>query len=557
MKKIFIAAAACLALFSCSKPQMDTPKPDAIEVTPGSATFGEMGGSADVIVTSNGDWTLTADAEYSWVRASVAEGKDGDVVTFTVEPNVEADRTADFTFKSGIASATFKVFSYAGEAPVLTLTSESKLSLGYEAGQVEILLSSNKNHYREVECTLSEGAAEWLTYRATLPGETEADAKVYFDYAALEDLADREATITVSVPGLTPATVELTQFAKHVLSTPSPRYTVGVDGETIIVPLSANVEYKIDMEGADGWLTVGEATAEGVPFTATALEGMKRAATVTFTQTDAEADETPLSCQIDITQVAILVKWAADMQYNRLFPKWENGGIGAAKNFTLESLIYIKELPTNQMIATIMGIEGVFLARLGDAGVALNQLQIATSAGNYVVPGTFETLRWYHLAITFDNAKVKIYVDGELKGEKEFVENRYVWGSGYVNTPINPNITPSWSYETSGYGRCFWFGYSYDGNRSFPGYITEIRMWNKTLSAEEINADNHFFTVDPASEGLYSYWKFVEGEGSTIADATGNGNPLYGETDIAKDVATDANKGPEGIEWVSVALPDR
>lgn len=558
MKKILFAAAAVFALFSCNnKQQMEAPKPDAIEVTPRSATFGEQGGTADVIVTSNADWTLEAEQAYTWVTTSKAEGQDGDIVTFTVDPNLVEDLQANFTFKSGIATATFTVFSYAGEAPALELKSAAAVSLGYEAEQVEVLVSTNRNHYRDIEYTLSEGAAEWLTYRATLPGETEADAKLYFDAAALEGLADREAKVTISAPGLTPVEVNLTQYAKHVLSTPSSRYTVAVEGETINIPLSANVEYSISMEGAEGWLTVGAATEEGVPFTATALTEGKRAANVTFTQTDAVEGEVPLTWTITITQVTALVHWAADMRYNRLFPKWENGGPGAATQFTLETLLYVTEFPESQLIATVMGIEGQFLLRFGDTGNPLTRIQVATSAGNYNVPFDFEPMRWYHLAVTFDNATVKVYVDGEQKGEDKYFESsRYVWGQGYVYSPINPNMSPTWSYEPTGV-RAFWMGYSYDQNRSLPGYMTEIRFWTKALTAEEINAENHFYTVDPASEGLFAYWKFTEGTGATVADATGRGNLLYGETDIAKDPQTDANKGPEGIEWYEVALPDR
>lgn len=561
MKKIFFIAAACLALFGCKEPApVEVPLPDAIEVTPRSVTFDAEGGTADVIVSSTGEWTLTAAAEYDWVEASKEKGNDGDILTFTVQPNLEADKKADFTFATGEEGATkctFTVFSYAGEAPSIELVSEASVELGYEAGQLEIVVSTNQNHYRDVEYTLSEGAAEWLDYQAVLPGETEADAKIYFNVAALEGLADREATVTVSVPGLTPVEVNVTQFAKHVLSTPSPRYTIAVEGETIYIPLTANVEYSITMEGAEDWLTYGEATEQGVPFTAVALESGKRAATVTFAQTDAVEGETPLVSTITITQVTALVNWAADMSGNRLFPKWENGGPGTVTDFTLETLIYVNEFPENQLIATVMGIEGQFLLRFGDSGVPLNNLQVATSAGNYRLVYDFEPTRWYHIALVATLPDIKIYVDGDLKGEYTFSYQPYPsWYPDYWVTLSSVNISPAWSYEPDG-NRAFWMGYSYDQNRSLPGYMSEIRIWNRALTAEEINADNHFYEVDPASEGLYSYWKFTEGSGSTVADATGKGNPLYGETDIAKDPVTDANKGPEGIEWVEVALPDR
>lgn len=561
MKKIFFIAAACLALFGCKEPApVEVPLPDAIEVTPRSVTFDAEGGTADVIVSSTGEWTLTAAAEYDWVEASKEKGNDGDILTFTVQPNLEADKKADFTFATGEEGATkctFTVFSYAGEAPSLELVSDGEVSFGYEAGQLEILVSTNQNHYRDIEYTLSEGAAEWLDYQAVLPGETEADAKIYFNVAALEGLADREATVTVSVPGLTPVEVNVTQFAKHVLSTPTANYTVAVEGETIVVPLTANVEYEISMEGADGWLTVGEATSEGIPFTAAALEDGKRAATVTFTQTDAVEGETALVCTINITQVNALITWAADMTGNRLFPKWENGGPGVSKAFTLETLVKFDDFnKASGGIFTIMGIEGKFLLRMGDVGNPLTNLQIATCAGNYNVPYACEANRWYHIAVVWENRIAYVYFDGVLVGEsQQFPESTYVGWPLWQYVPVDPDLSPAWSYEPDG-NRCFWMGYSYDANRDTHGLMTEIRIWNKALTADEINAPNHFYTVDPNSEGLFSYWKFVEGEGSTVADATGKGNPLHGELDITKQSNGD-NSGPAGIDWVEVALPDK
>lgn len=529
------------------------PLQDAIEVTPRSVTFEAEGGTADVIVSSTGEWTLTAAAEYDWVEASKLQGADGDVVTFTVQPNLEVDKKADFTFatgEEGAAKYTFSVFSYAGEAPALNLVSEASVEFGYEAGQLEILVSTNQNHYRDVEYTLSEGAAEWLQYQATLPGETEADAKLYFNVTALEGLADRNATVTVFAEGLTPVEVNVAQYAKHVLSTPTANYTVAVEGETIYIPISTNVEYKVEMDGAEGWLTVGEATEEGVPFTAVALENGKRAATVTFTQTDAVEGEEALVCTINITQVNALITWAAEMTGNRLFPKWDGaaGGIGTCSQFTLETLVKFDNFnKPSGSIFTIMGIEGQFLLRMGDVGNPLTRLQVATIKGNYNVPVDLEANRWYHIAVTFDSGLTKIYYDGVLVGENTF--------SSWIGPLSSVNLSPSWSYEPSG-NRCFWMGYSYESNRDTYGQMTEIRMWKKTLTEEEINAENHFYKVEPDSEGLFAYWSFAAGTGSYIEDATGNGNKLYGELGVSKQ--TDgSNVGTPGIEWVQVALPDK
>lgn len=551
MKKIFFIAAACLALFSCNDKPTQVVVPDAIEVTPRTVTFGAEGGAADVIITSTGEWTLSSTTDYDWVSPSELTGEDGDIITFTVDPNTDADKNASFTFVSGEASATFTVFSYAGEAPALELVSDETVEFSYEADQLEICVATTTTFYRDVEFALSEGAEEWLEYKATLPGETENDAKLYFNVAALEGLADREAVVTISAPGLAPVEVEVAQFAKHVLSTPTANYTAAITGETIYVPITANVEYEIEMEGADGWLTYGNATAEGIPFTAAALSSGKRSATVTFTQTDAEEDETPLVCTIKITQIEALIRWAANMTGNRLYPKWDGtaGGPGTLGEFTLETLVKFDNFgKASGGIFTIMGIEGKFLLRMGDVGNQLTNLQIATEYGNYNCPFVCEANTWYHIAVVFQNRKAYVYFDGDLKGtSQEF--NRYNYY--YLDTV---NLSPAWSYEPSG-NRCFWVGYSYESNRDTYGQMTEIRIWNKALTAEEINAENHFYTVDPNSEGLFSYWKFEAGEGATIADATGKGNPLYGETDVRKQGSD--NIGDSGIEWVEVALPDK
>lgn len=540
-------------------------KPDAIEITPESKTFGEEGGSVDVIVTSTGEWTLSAAENYDWVEVSATEGVDGDIVKFTVAENFDADKKGDFEFVCGEAKAAFTVFSYAGNLPHIYLDSEAELTFDYkEHTSVEIIVSSDETNYRDLEIEVSEGAEEWLVYRAALPGDTELSAKIYFDVTALEGLADRDAVVTITAPGVNDVlTVNVLQLAKHVLYTDKVNYTAAIEGETIIVPLYTNVEYEITMEGAEGWLTVDEATAEGIPFTATALEGEKRSATVTFTQTDAAEGEDVLYATITITQVNALITWAARMKGNRLFPKWdgEAGGIGKCENFTLECMVNFDDFSkASGGIYTIMGIEGTYLLRMGDVGNPLNRLQVATAAGNYNVPFDFEANRWYHIAAVFtggDTRVTTVYVDGELVGTADALpESKWVGWPVYGNVYFRDfNLSPAWSYEPDG-TRVFWVGYSYEGNRDTYGMMTEVRIWNKALTAEEISAPNHFYTVDPESEGLFSYWPFTAGEGDYIEDATGNGNKLYGELSVTKQDNGD-NVGTPGIEWVEVALPDR
>lgn len=88
--------------------------------------------------------------------------------------------------------------------------------------------------------------------------------------------------------------------------------------------------------------------------------------------------------------------------------------------------------------------------------------------------------------------------------------------------------------------RCFWVGYAYSSDRYFDGVVSEARIWNRVLTAEEIQSANHFYTVEPDSEGLIAYWKFNEGSGTVAKDYSTSGYDLTIENEP---------------NWVSVSLP--
>ncbi len=224
---------------------------------------------------------------------------------------------------------------------------------------------------------------------------------------------------------------------------------------------------------------------------------------------------------------AALINVVADIAENRAWPEWKDGSALKLKQFTLEALICGNAF--KKQISTIMGIEGKFLVRIGDAGVAPNQIQIAslnnlTNAELRLDPGV-----WYHVAVTFDRSEAKVYINGVEKC------------SGNVGA-YSVDFGVPHSDESNGQPRCFWIGYSYDRDRYFDGMISEVRLWTKILSADDINAPDHFYQVDPASEGLYSYWKFDDGAGKTIKDHTANGNDLTVERDL---------------KWGDVSLPEK
>ncbi len=228
---------------------------------------------------------------------------------------------------------------------------------------------------------------------------------------------------------------------------------------------------------------------------------------------------------------ASLINVVCNLSENRAWPEWDNfEQVRDMSTFTLEALVNPATL--NKQISTIMGIEGKFLLRIGDSGLSPDQLQVVV--GSLDVTNTDMKIpagEWTHVAVSFDSGNVKVYLNGELKGEETF----------YSPQTINFDV-PHSDESGSTITRCFWVGYSFEDARYFDGNFSEVRIWNKVLTADEINASGHFYKVDPESEGLVAYWKFDDGIGKVARDYSVYGNDLTIETDP---------------EWVPVSIPER
>lgn len=139
--------------------------------------------------------------------------------------------------------------------------------------------------------------------------------------------------------------------------------------------------------------------------------------------------------------------------------------------------------------------------------------------------------QWFHWAVTFDRESGMEcwYCNGQL------VTTRTLSASERNFEIVDDTGEKYWYIGRS----------NNDSQRWWAGKVSELRIWNRALSAEEINSDNHFYYVDPdQAEGLVCYWKFNEGNGGTIRDYSGHGNH-----------ATVISDSP--ILWEKVDLPER
>ena len=254
-----------------------------------------------------------------------------------------------------------------------------------------------------------------------------------------------------------------------------------------------------------------------------------------------------------VVRRASLVNVASGMKSNCAWPDWGDlAAVHDMESFTFEALLCGTAFDNESHVHTVMGIEDKFLVRVGDAGIPGGQLQVAWAAynddglrfrGNLTGPEMqLKPGQWYHIAVTFDGgadktdgADVKVYFNGRLRGAGKCAAKD---DSGKTMPITKVDFMIPHSDEMDGKPRCFWLGYSYDSKRSFDGMMSEVRVWNRALTADEINAPSHFYTLYPDSstglfpESLVAYWKFDEGTGKTVTDRSASGRGLIGEHDF-------------------------
>lgn len=218
-----------------------------------------------------------------------------------------------------------------------------------------------------------------------------------------------------------------------------------------------------------------------------------------------------------VFRAGALINVVTDMSKNYLTVKWTSD-VTNMSQITLEALIYPREFIVNKSISTVMGIEGKFLMRIGDAGFPQNQIQIATSSGNFPAASSdkgLATKAWQHVALTYDAATTQwvIYVNGKVQS------------SGKKNLG-NLNI------KGNGSDRDFLIGKSWDDNRWLEGYMSEVRVWNVVRTQQQIQ--DNIYNVDPTTDGLVGYWKMDDNTTpGKVVDATGHGNDAIADKPLS------------------------
>ena len=221
----------------------------------------------------------------------------------------------------------------------------------------------------------------------------------------------------------------------------------------------------------------------------------------------------------------------AEMKNNSIAITWANeSAVNNLSGITMETLFRWDAFNSAEGIDTMFGVEGGWLVRCMNnfhwipedgwyictpaGNLCFAAFERNTSAANKPVTNWKGMTQgtWHHLAITYDSASgaMAVYIDGSatLTGTNNI---------GAVNL-----LYTSWTGE--GANNTFHIGKSYNESRWFNGALSEVRIWSRALSADEINAEGHFYGVNPSTaQGLVAYWK-LDGTGTHVEDYSGNGN---------------------------------
>lgn len=520
---------------------------EQLEITfvPESNILPREGGNVSVLVTSSDEWTL--EGSHTFVHPSATSGSDGAEVTFAVDPNeTEEDKVADYVFKMGSKNVPFRITVKGGVIYTLEIVGEKELKFAYTK-QEKIAVTLNTNvPYRDLAAEITSTEEGWLTKGVTVQGATETEVIMYFDMTQNDGLDPREASVKITGPKGGEDVLKIKQMPQSQISVEELSYYLETTGSTLEILVAANVAFDVTLsESAGTWFAYSGFTDGKLKFTYQDLpEGTIRSCTATLTEKKPAAGAQPLTVLLMFSQKPKgVITTAVNMTGTRAWPAWNDPApVTNMKAFTLEALVNPTVVRYSGGLSTIMGIEGKFLVRLGDVGIPWYQVQVCWDSGKSGYWGNIEGKlsnsnmkvnlnEWTHIAVTFGEGTVKVFINGEEKG------------STTTDVPASVNFGITHNDEQAPQGqqitRCFWVGYSYESTRDFQGMMSELRIWNRALTADELANEARRYSVDPKSEGLVTYWKCDEDQGDVIKDHTSYRN------DLASD----------GLKWEPVSLP--
>ena len=266
MKKIVSIVCLSLLLFACndnSEKEIEDIG-NKISVSSEALAFLNTGeavaGNNSVKIESEGDWRLAG--KRTWCRPSATEGKNGETITFEVDPNPETDaRSVTFAFICGNQVA--KV--------VVTQSQDDLIDIYKDNFEVsrqgeEIIIRVNASN--EINYEIPDESKDWILQ---IPGSgvQERDTRgletllLRFKIEANDTYQNRTGHITLYSAGGASKDVTILQDRRIDLKPEKPVYEISANGGSVNVQISTNLAYKVIVpEYAKSWVTYSAPSEE-------------------------------------------------------------------------------------------------------------------------------------------------------------------------------------------------------------------------------------------------------------------------------------------------------
>jgi len=208
-----------------------------LTVTPSTQNVTAPAGTTNFTVTSNSAWTVVSDA--AWCTVTPSGTGNGTIAANYTLNTLLTSRTANITVTApGLTPVVVTVVQSAG-SPTLSVTPPNQ-NVSAAAGNTSFTVASNS------AWTVSSNAA-WCTVTPSGSG----NGTILANYSANTIISSRVATITVTVAGLTPVTVTVTQSGS------APTLSVTPSNQNVTAP-SGNTSFTVTSNSA--WTTTSNAT---------------------------------------------------------------------------------------------------------------------------------------------------------------------------------------------------------------------------------------------------------------------------------------------------------
>jgi len=196
-----------------------------------------------------------------------------------------------------------------------------------------------------------------------------------------------------------------------------------------------------------------------------------------------------------------------------MLPLIHEGNFIAHSALTIEFLIKLTAWKSAHNYALIYNVggwgpgQGQIYSRIENGRNGLNAASFEWNIGDgeaisaFPPSGKIELGKWYHVAFTFGNGVIQIYIDGISMAKMDVARKTIECSDGYV-----------------------WRGAGTNGGYGFPPsrnatMTSELRIWSVVRTQEQIQ--ENMYGVNPKTPGLLGYWKMNDGSGSAVKDYAG------------------------------------